>query len=459
MSSVDQSLHGCPDLFCTYYDELDDQVVRECWLKWEREPSGAWQSLKSSFRDDVIAGKSARSVGMRVDSGDERPRRLYAALRGMDEAFHYVNPILKGNERTPRALVALEGYVAARARLDSDAHAHGGALIPRIVRRDDPVAEVEHKRDLFSYVQRVPADSWDHTAIRVLDASVAIESHDLRAGLDIACVPVIADLSEMRFEKRELDGRRYYRISPRDLARTRKRIPEIVAALDATGAMIALAPEATLTPALLECWQESLRSRRATSLRWVLAGSGDLTPGGKHSNNTAVLLDGRTGQVIGSQHKLYPFNLSAEIIKRWDLSGHFGTDAIAEDLAPMPRILTVFDAGAVRAAIVICEDLNRPLDLGPLIRDLGISHMFVPVFSRQIKPHRWEQTAAAVHARATGTTVIVTNSMIIATALGDRDPGTAVAITPGERAVIGRSAGPADVVCFRLLPDGTVELR
>ncbi|MGI8428078.1 MAG: hypothetical protein ACR2OB_01950 [Solirubrobacteraceae bacterium] len=457
MSSVDQSLHACADLFCAYHDELDDQVARERWLEWEREPGGGWESLKSSFRDDVIAGKSALSISMRVDNGDDRPRRLYAALRGMDEAFRYVNPILKGNERTPRALVRLEAHVAAPARLDSGAN--GGALIPRLVRRDDPVGEVEHKRDLFSYVQRVPAGSWDRSEIQVLDASVAIESHDLLAGLDIACVPVIADPSEMRFETREIDGRRCYRISPRDLARTRERIPEIVAALDASGAIIALAPEATLIPTLLECWQESLRLRRATSLRWVLAGSGDLTPGGKHSSNTAVLLDGRTGQVIGSQHKLYPFNLSAEIIERWDLSGHFGKHAMGEDLAPVERILTVFDAGAIRAAIVICEDLNKPLDLGPLIRDLGISHLFVPVFSRQIKPHRWEQTAAAVHARATGTTVTVTNSMIIATALGDHDPGTALAITPGEPAVIGRSAGPADMVCFRLLPDGTVELH
>ena len=336
MSSVDQSLHGCPDLFCGYHDELDDQVARKRWLEWEREPGGAWESLKSSFRDDVIAGKSALSISMRVDNGDDRPRRLYAALRGMDEAFRYVNPILKGNERTPRALVALEAYVAARRRLDSGAH--GGALIPRLVRRDDPVGEVEHKRDLFSYVQRVPADSWDRAAMRVLDASVAIENHDLPVGLDVACVPVIAEPGEVRFETREIDGRRYYRISPSELARTRERIPAIVAALDATGAMIALAPEATLTPALLECWHEELRSARATNLRWVIAGSGELTPGGKHSSNTAVLLDGRTGRVIGSQHKLFPFNLSAQVIERWDLSGYFGKDAIGEDLAPVPRI-------------------------------------------------------------------------------------------------------------------------
>lgn len=457
MSSVDQSLHGCADLFCGLYDELDDQLVRENWLRWERD--SAWQSLKLTFRTDVIAGHAVGRIVTRVNSG-ERPRRMLAALRGMDEAFRYVNPTLKGSERTPLGLVALEAHVAARGRLDSGTHPHGGALITRLVRRDDPFAEVEHKRDLFTYVQRVPADSWEQAVVRVLDASAAVEHHDVQDGLDVACVPVIADPDELRFEIRELDGRRYYRIGPRDLASTLKRIPGIVAALNASGAMIALAPEATLSPALLARWQESLRAQRSRRLRWVLAGTGNVPPGGDRANNTAILLDGRTGKVIGSQHKLYPFNFPAKVLARWDLTGRLGSAAIAEDLAVVPRLLTVVDAGAIRAAIVVCEDLNRLLDLGPLIRDLGISHLLVPVFSRQIKPHRWEQTAAAVHARETGTPVIVSNSLVMPTVQGDADPGTSLAITPGsDGALLGRSSGPADVVCFRLLPDGTLELR
>jgi predicted amidohydrolase len=191
----------------------------------------------------------------------------------------------------------------------------------------------------------------------------------------------------------------------------------------------------------------------------VLAGTGDLQTNGSAAN-TAVLLDGRTGSVIGSQDKLYPFNLSARVLKRWNLASRLGDKPIAEDLARTPLRLTVFDAGVVRLAILICEDLNRPLDVGPLIRDVGISHLLVPVFSRALREHRWEQTAATVHVRETGTTVIVSNSMVIPTSLGEIDPGTSLVVTPdGEGAIVGKSADPAKPVCFRLLPDGSAQLR
>lgn len=456
MSRVDQSLHGFADLFCLYYDEVDDVVVRERWVDWELDPD--WQSLKEACRSDVQSGRPMNGVVMRVDNGDNRQRRLLAALRGMDEAFRYVNPSMKGNDHTPAGLVALEAYVAARRRLDSGAN--GGALIPRLVRRHDPSGEVDHKRDLFTYVQRVPHDSWNRCDTQVLSTAVALDPHDISTGLDIACVPVIAEPDEFRFNVRATATRRYYRIAPRDEPATLDRIPEIVAALDRSGALIAVAPEATLTPALLERWQEALRSRRGSRLRWVLAGTGDPRSSGQRPSNIAILLDGRTGAVIGRQHKLYPFNVSPEVLARWDLGSRLGDRPVGEDLAVVPRRVTIFDVGVARLATLICQDLDKPLDVGPLVRDLGVSHLLVPVFSRPLKPHRWEQTAAAVHLRETGTTVIVSNSLIMARILDERDPGTSLVVTPdGKGAVIGRSTDPAEPVCFRLLPDGSAELR
>lgn len=456
MSSVDQSLHDCADLFCQYYDELDDDVVRRDWLKWELDTS--WQSLKLSFYNDVCFGCPVNRLSTRVDSLNNRDRRLLAALRGMDEAFRYVNPVMKGNERTPRGLVALEAYVAARGRLDCGTN--GGALIPRLVRRDDPTDDVNHKRDLLTYVQRVPQESWERCNVRFLGAAVSLEHSDIQNGFDVACVPVIADPDELHFEIRTMGDRRFYRIRPRDLAVTRDRIPAIVAALDRSGAMIAVAPEAMLTPALLKCWQDSLRGRSGSRLRWLLAGTGDLKPTVPPAANRAVLLDGRTGAVIGEQDKLFPFNLSNETLKSRNLASRLGGKAAGEDLTKVPTRLTVFDAGAVRLAILICEDLNKPLDTGPLIRDLGISHLLVPVFSRALQKHRWEQAAASVHVRETGTTVIVSNSSVMATILGIATPGTSLVVTPNSSgAAVGYSTDPAVPACFRLLPDGSAELR
>jgi predicted amidohydrolase len=454
VSRVNQPLHAFADLFCRYCDEIDGDAVRRDWRDWEADVN--WRSLKEAMRSDVEHRRPVNNIIMRVDNGAERAKWMYAALRGIDEAFVHVNPALRGAEPIPRELLGLEAHVAARGRLDSGAH--GGALIPRLVRRNEPAGEVEHLRDLFVAVQRVPADSWRRCEVEVLGGAVALDPPDLVAGIDIACVPVIADPDELHFDVRTDRGRRLYRIGPADVPATRARIPEIVAALDRSGALIAFAPEATLTPRLLERWQESLRPRRGSRLRWVLAGTGRL-PGLGGSGNTAVMLDGRTGAVIGRQDKLYPFNLSAHVLERWKLGSRLGAAAVAEDLTAIPRRLTVFEAGGARFAILICEDLNRLLDIGPLIRDLGISHLVVPVFSRPIQPHRWEQTAAAAHARETGTTVIVCNSLVMAAILGTKDPGTSLVYTPaGERAVVGRSRDAARPVCFRLLPDGAVEL-
>ena len=115
--------------------------------------------------------------------------------------------------------------------------------------------------------------------------------------------------------------------------------------------------------------------------------------------------------------------------------------------------------GGVRLAILVCEDVSRAQDLGPVIRDFGVSHIFVPVFSRPLRQHRWENAAADEHMRETGSTVVVANSLVMRTILGDADGGTALAASPWSRsAAIGRCEDPADIVCFTLHRDGAVEL-
>ncbi|MGA2163602.1 MAG: hypothetical protein ABSH36_03950 [Solirubrobacteraceae bacterium] len=449
-------MHEFPDLFCSLYDELDRHLVREnaeAWFADERLGSFA-----ASVASDVEGGRPASSVRMRVENHPDLEGARYAALVGIDRALRHVNvTVALAGDRVPLPLQALAGFVAARGRLDSGAA--GGALLPRMVARGRQEGNVSHKRELFANVLRVPAESWERAAVtRVGEASTILRG-DLSAGLLIGCVPMIADPAEMSFRVRESGGRRYYRISAAAEATIAARIPELLSEIDRSGVLIALAPELTLTPALLDAWESALRSpeRGPTRLRLLVPGSGALTGADGRASNTAPLIDGRTGAVIVRQSKLFGFDFTAEELERWKLDGRLGSGAIAEDLVPGRR-LEVIDAGAARIAILICEDLSRPLDVGPLIRDFGVSLVLAPVFSRPIKARRWENNAGDVHVRETGTTVVLSNSLTMSSILAN-EGASAMVLAPAVRdALLATSTGPAHVVCFRLLPDGTAKL-
>jgi predicted amidohydrolase len=449
-------LHAFPDLFCSLYDALDDDLVRENAESWFLDEG--LRSFAESVKSDLEGGRTAAGVTIRVENHPNPDGARYAALVGMDRAFRHVNTATSVSaERPPLSLEPLATFVAAHGRLDSgDA---GGALLPRLVARGRQEGNVSHKRELFANVLRVPEDSWERVGITRVGEAATLHRHDLSGGLLLGCVPVIADPKEVSFRIRQAGERNYYRISAANHAATVKRVPQIVAALDDAGVLIGLAPELTLTPTLLSAWQEALRSpaRGPSRLRLVIPGSGVLTTTDGRASNTAVLLDGRTGAVITRQHKLFAFDFTDTELERWKLQQRLGPDAAAEDLVP-GRKLEMIDAGGVRIAILICEDLGRLLDIGPLIRDFGVSHVLAPVFSRPIKARRWENTAADVHARETGTTVVVSNSLVMSSILST-EGATAMLLAPGTRdALLATSGGPADVVSFRLLPDGTAEL-
>jgi hypothetical protein len=74
----------------------------------------------------------------------------------------------------------------------------------------------------------------------------------------------------------------------------------------------------------------------------------------------------------------------------------------------------------------------------------------VPVFARPTKDRRWERAKAEIYSDATGSNVVVANSLVVASILGiPASTGTAIAVAPGE-AVVGHAARPDDVVIFRL---------
>ncbi len=235
-----------------------------------------------------------------------------------------------------------------------------------------------------------------------------------------------------------------------DLPATRERTAEVVRGFEEQGASIAMAPELCLSPTLLDDWRSALTQHAnggPGSLRLVLAGTGNVD-GSDPPANTAVLLDAQTGEVLVRQRKIHPFNLSPDEVELWGLTERFAAP-IDEDLDPGARV-TVIEAGGLRLAILVCEDLARlPALAGPLCTH-GISLLLVPVFARPTKDRRWERSRAEAYSDSTGASIVVANSLVMANILQAELPaGTAIAVAPGA-AAIGQAEAPGDTVLFSL---------
>jgi len=98
----------------------------------------------------------------------------------------------------------------------------------------------------------------------------------------------------------------------------------------------------------------------------------------------------------------------------------------------------------------VCEDLARlPALAGPLCRH-GISLLLVPVFARPTKDRRWERARAESYSDSTGATVVVANSLVMATVLAAPAPvGTSIAVGSGA-AAIGTAQTPDATPVFAL---------
>jgi hypothetical protein len=80
----------------------------------------------------------------------------------------------------------------------------------------------------------------------------------------------------------------------------------------------------------------------------------------------------------------------------------------------------------------------------------GVSLILVPVFARPTKDRRWERARADAYGDATGSAVVVSNSLVMAAILDAPDPaGTAIAVAGGN-AALGHASRPDDVVVFEL---------
>jgi predicted amidohydrolase len=392
-------------------------------------------------QDEAAAVETAALTGDSL-----RIRHPFAGLLGLDAALAHVNPLLAGP--APPALTEYALRYAESGRLDSGAGT--GALLPRFARPGRRGQLPDDLADAFGAVVRVRGTEWDACDHVTLPAHARLTRPDRDGGLRVATTPMIREPEELKWEGEERGGLRFYRIHPKDSDATRERVERVIAGWDDHDVAIGLAPELCLSPALLESWQVALRTRAraATSrLRVVVAGSGNVDQTAPPVN-AAVLLDARTGEPLVKQRKVHPFNFSQADLELWGLAGRLNAP-IDEDLTRGERVCVV-EAGGVRLAILVCEDLARLHAFSAQLHGHGVSLILVPVFARPTKDRRWERSRAEVYCDAIGSTVVVANSLVIASILETSGPvGAAIAVAPGQAAV-GHASEADDVVVFAL---------
>jgi len=435
------------DLFCALLDGLPDAEFRTRGEEWMAEP--AVREIAREIERAAVAGTLGESEVLgRVDASpaEQRPRARFGALRGLDAALAHANPLIGEPPPPPLAEYALR--YAETGRLDSGAVP--GGLLPRFATPGRRGQLPDALADAFGSVVRVPADAWaacDHLA---LPAHARLTSTDRQGGLRVGTTPLIRDPEELRWEVHERRGVRFYRIHPADLEPTERRINRVVAEWRERDVSIGVAPELCLSPRLLERWRAALaadRSGAPDALQLVLAGSGNVDRADPPVN-AAVLIDALTGETLVHQRKMHPFNFSPADVGLWGLEDRF-EPPIDEDLSRGER-LSVIEAGGMRIVILVCEDLARLHAFSAAIHAHGVSVILVPVFARPTKDRRWERAKAEIYSDATGASVVVANSLVIASVLGSSGrTGTAIAVAPGEAAV-GHAVEPDDVVVFVL---------
>jgi predicted amidohydrolase len=460
-------MHELPDLFDEVVDQLDVDAFRQHIDEWEADD--LLGSASRTILNDALEGKlTVEALRTRIQFAEHNGRDVnatrFAILRALDNAFSTINPVANTSLRTtPAALRRLAYYVAAEGRLDSGSQP--GGLIPRLNRAPRADELATHAREAFSSVLRVPAEHWDAcTRVRVPEDAI-FHRDELERGVRIGCAPLIADPAELRWETTVRGRRRYYRISPTNDPATLARIGSVLDAFAADEVQIGVVPELTLTPAILEIWMQEIAARAgSTRLQLVLVGSGNLD-GGRRPDNTAVLLNGRSGERIAEQRKIYPFTFRPTELELWKLTDRLGIEAIEEDIEPGKR-LTIVECGVLRLAVLVCEDLTRPLDVGHQIRSFGVSHLLVPEFARPTKDRRWERDAAGLLSRESGAVVVVANSLITRTTLTeagatiDPEAGTGLIVTSGgggAKGTVLRQLDPEGVAAATVHMDGQVD--
>lgn len=407
------------DLFVRLYDAIADDVFQGWtatrWSRRERVRRDADEIAETVLEHGVLdPAVTAEIVAEQGDLG------RFTLLLGLDGALAHAGPY--GPYHDAPALAGVLVTYLTEGKLNGPGTT--GALLPRCAFPGRPRG-LRTKAEFFG-VHRVPQAEWERVDHRILP-TVNDPYFARDEPVAVGCAPVLETYDDVDITFAERHGMTVYTLRPMDSSGIRSRIKAIVRRLDESGAQLAVMPEASLSDALLEHWKEvafdtAARDRGRRPLRFLLLGSGPLGDGDPPPNR-AVLLDRWTGQELLVQDKLSGFTLDAGQMRLWRLPDAPASGTAVEYARPGTRI-SVLDSSLGRLAVLICEDLGRTIGWERELLSCGVSHLLVPIFSKPILEHRWEEQGAERQVADLGSWVAVSNSLAVGAAIPDEDlPG------------------------------------
>ncbi len=404
-------------LFIELYDQLPEEVfLRPDPERWKRDPDVQRHAQRVRAYIQQFGEADPRQVQEIIDKDGHRG--TFAVLRGIDLALEIINPWFPSFEYGN--LAELTSRYAETGKLN--ASTADGVLLPRGAYPNRP--QGPGGKAAYFGLHRVTPKSWERISHGILPAR---REPFFPAGepVQVGCAPLLETFEDVTFDPALPVGYDAFSLAPVDSASLRNRISSVIRRLDDSGAVIGVIPEGTLTDGLLKFWKEEAARTAAQgkSLRWLLVGTGPLG-GDDPPPNRAVLIDRQSGKEILSQDKLAAFVLSAGQASEWKVPGGPIDRSVAEHITRGSRI-TVLETSLGRLAIVICEDLSQSAGWARELIECGISHLFVPIFSKAIIPYRWVGQAAERLIADTGAWLVVANSLVVQFAmdptLGDHD--------------------------------------
>jgi predicted amidohydrolase len=361
----------------------------------------------------------------------------FGVLLGLDRALLDADPYL-GTPGTP--LGAPRGNLQLNGRLNDDESK--GILLFRRTTTGRPSVEPESLDGFLQHI-RIPQHLTSRLHVKYCPVLDDLPDADLGGDdgsgeglaplplIPLAQLPMLAEPGDLIWDTPD---DRHYTVAPNS-AVLAGYVPQALAELDASGAVLALLPEASLDDHLLRVWQETLRSTPSEGpLTWLLAGTGPVRDQGPvacgdRPPNRAVMLH-RNGKLLLTQDKQRGFTLTEGQQRRYGVN-YAGSNR-AEYITQGAR-LSVLESCRGRVAVAICEDLDRA-DIRNQVIKSGTTHLMVPVLAGAMWERGWQPPDAYMVAVETGTDVAVSNGLAIESTYDGKPVHTLLVFSvPAER--------------------------
>lgn len=404
------------DLFAMLYDILEPKFRSYELPELIGDSHFAASCLKL---EEDLRTKGTEGIGLDLADGEIDPEFALKLLLAIDRAFGAVHPAT--NNPTPEALHKYRNRLNTFRDYSTDAV--GGAVIPRWSYPYHPQDQVPDNLD--GHLHHLWRVANVDPSIQYTSIDKRIEFPSGKKEIRVGCVPFIGDINEFKITYPSKRRAHWYEIklSTDDRSVFAGRTKRIIERAEELELDIVLLPELCLNSDLLDIWQQALRRMSPIDgkyrLNWIIAGSGPVRDQGdlpQESSketpppNRAILLD-RWGNIHIKQDKIHPFALTRQQAEKWGLEPPAAAQGIRDSWAEWMnegRIRHVLDTSVGRFAIAICEDHGRVIENSPL-REMGVSHVLVPLFSEPIRRYYWEDDAAQSVLKDSGWATIISN--------------------------------------------------